>query len=546
LKVAETPEGTRVMLASDSPLGDYAARRQGERFVVTLPEAELADMPEAVRGSCFDDARIKQHEDVVELSFRVGNGVKARVQQNFSRLEIFFLRTVVPLPVLAKAENPLVVGAKVSHSPIVSNTARALRTEPVREAASSTRAPSDVEAVLEELRRTMVRVEQLEARVRELETERAARLTPPAHTSGTAHNENPESHTVTADVSSPAPAPAPAPAAQNHDDHDEVSAGPPRLQIQGYGDVNFRASNERGKTSSFSLGQLDLFLTSKLSEKFSVLSELIVEAGEDNAFSFEIHRLLLRYKHSDNFTLSVGRYHSSIGYWNTAFHHGSWFQTTVNRPFIFAFESKGGILPLHNVGLSATGRVPGAPLGLRYVAEIGNGRASRSPFDRAVQTAVDENNGKSYNAGLFIRPRQIPGFQAGVSVYRDRLTPRVSPSVAQTIAAGYIVFQDTRYEFLNEAIFLRHSTQGRDFWTPAFYTQFSRRFGNVRPFFRYHYVNVPADDPIFPATGRRNGPSVGLRYDVSEYVAFKAQYDHTSRRLRSGFDELILQLAFTF
>jgi hypothetical protein len=86
----------------------------------------------------------------------------------------------------------------------------------------------------------------------------------------------------------------------------------------------------------------------------------------------------------------------------------------------------------------------------------------------------------------------------------------------------------------------------RVFHTPGFYTQFSRRFDNARPYFRYQYVNAPSDDPIFPDVGRRNGPSLGLRYDVSEFAAFKAQYDRTQRRSLSSINELILQLAFTF
>jgi hypothetical protein len=322
--------------------------------------------------------------------------------------------------------------------------------------------------------------------------------------------------------------------------------GPPRLQIQGFADVNFRATSEKGRTNSFALGQLDLFITSRLSEKFSVLGELIIEAGEDNAFSFEIHRLLLRYTPNDSFNLSVGRYHTAIGYYNTAYHHGSWFQTAANRPFIFAFEGKGGILPLHNVGVTATGRIPSAPFGLRYVAEVGNGRATRSPLDRAVQTAVDENNGKAFNLGIFARPKSVPGLQTGFSVYRDSLTPLAQPKVGQTILAGHLIYQNRLYEILNEAVVIRHSQRGRVLNTPGLYTQFSRRFGNLRPYLRYQYVNVPGDDPIFPDVGRRHGPSLGLRYDISEFAAFKAQYDHTERRRLSALDELILQLAFTF
>jgi hypothetical protein len=39
---------------------------------------------------------------------------------------------------------------------------------------------------------------------------------------------------------------------------------------------------------------------------------------------------------------------------------------------------------------------------------------------------------------------------------------------------------------MNEAIVLRHAVDGgRVFHIPAFYSQISRRFGRVRPYFRY-------------------------------------------------------------
>jgi hypothetical protein len=163
-----------------------------------------------------------------------------------------------------------------------------------------------------------------------------------------------------------------------------------------------------------------------------------------------------------------------------------------------------------------------------------------------VQTSTDENNGKAFNLGIFARPKTLPGFQTGFSIYRDNLTPNRSPKVGQMIMAAHLVYQNRLYEMLNEAVFIRHTLNNRVFQTPGFYTQVSRRFGNARPYFRYQYVNVPDDDPIYPDVRRRNGPSLGLRYDINDFAAFKAQYDRTQRRRLSTLDELILQLAFTF
>lgn len=502
----DAPEGARVQVASDTPLNDYTSRLEGDNFYVLIPRASasFSEMPAAGHG--FTSARVEQHEDAVVLSFRLQAGASVTVSRGFNRLDVIF--KIAPSQQYAVAVRPTPADGAGDES--------------------------------ETIRQMRAQIEALEARLKEVEEKQAA-------------GNGIQQQTAQAAPASASIAPAPAPAVvatsarpDDHSEHDDMPSGRPNLQIQGFGDVDYRASNAKGATNAFALGQLDLFLTSRLSDKFSVLGELILEAGQDNAFTFEIHRLLLRYTPNDYFNFSMGRYHTAIGYYNTAYHHGSWFQTTVDRPFIFAFESKGGILPLHNVGLSVTGRVPSAPFGLRYIAEIGNGRASRSPLDRSVQTSVDENNGKAFNLGLYARPKTVPGFQTGFSIYRDNLTPNGKPKIGQTIMAAHLVYQNKFYELLNEAVFVRHTLADELFQTSAFYTQFSRRFGSTRPYLRYQYIRVPSDDPIYPDVGRRNGPSIGLRYDVSDFAAFKAQYNRTYRRNLSTIDDLILQFAFTF
>src|SRR6266850_7032672 len=370
------------------------------------------------------------------------------------------------------------------------NTTRTTQNSTTLVPATATGSNDDTNSEI--IRQMLRRIEVLEERIRELEARQSHNVALAAVTTEATTQRDTAAQVGDPPVASPANANTgqgvtPDNAA-SHDAHQDMPTGPPRLQIQGFADVNYRASDEKGTTNAFSLGQLDLFITLRLSEKFSVLSELILEAGQDNAFTFEVHRLLLKYSMNDYFNLSAGRYHTAIGYYNTAYHHGSFFQTTANRPFLFAFESRGGILPLHNVGLSITGRIPSAPFGLRYVAEIGNGRAARSPLVRPGQTAVDENNGKAFNLAIFARPDQVPGLQTGFSVYHDRLTPLAAPTIGQTIMAAHLVYQSPRTELLNEAVVIRDASAGRVFYTPGFYTQFSRRFQNWRPFFRYQYL----------------------------------------------------------
>jgi hypothetical protein len=320
------------------------------------------------------------------------------------------------------------------------------------------------------------------------------------------------------------------------------------MQIKGYADVTYHAGDGNSEKHSFALGQVDLFITSRLSEKLSVLSEVVIEARDDNKVGIDLERLLLQYTPSDKWNFSFGRYHTGIGYYNTAYHHGQWFQTTIDRPFIFAFEDEGGILPIHNVGISATGHIPSGKLSLRFIAEIGNGRASRSPFDEPVQNVTDENNGKAVNLGLMARPDWLPGLQVGFSVYRDQLHPAGLPKMGQTIMAGHVVYLGRTYEILNEALVLRHTQPetGRVFNTVGFYTQIARKFGKLQPYLRYQYINAPADEPLFSDVSRRHGPAFGLRYELSDFLAFKAQYERTFRRSLADTNKLKLQLAFTF
>jgi hypothetical protein len=505
VRVTDTAEGSRVTLASDASLDDYSAYLEGGRFYVLIPKADPSASSGEIKGRGFNAARVERRTGDVLLSFELQPGATPRVSQKFNRLEINF-------------------------------NAQDAAAQQVAAPAATAAQEGDPQTQLQQLIR---RVEELEGQVRELKANNVAAVQPPTDAPPAAAAATPTAEAAAQEEEQ---------AIIGGQEHESHTSGP-RLQIQGFADVNFRASNGRGTTNAFSLGQLDLFITSQLSEKFSVVSELIMEAKRDNSFEFEIHRLLLRYAMNDYLNLSAGRFHTGIGYYNTAFHHGSYFATAANRPFLFTFEGQGGVLPLHNVGVSATGRIPSGALGLRYIAEVGNGRSARSAPDRAVQTAFDENNGKSYNLGLIARPDWLPGLQTGFSFYHDRLTPTAAPNVDQRIMAAHVVFQSPRYEWLNEALFIRHKPQGAGgvaTYTPGFYTQFARRFGKAQPYLRYQYVNAAARDLLLRDIGRRNGPSFGLRYDLTNYAAFKAQYDHTERRSLSALDELILQLAFTF
>lgn len=434
-----------------------------------------------------------------------------------------------------------------------------------------------LQALLDRIDRLETRVQQLES-MQHLSAPADAASEPAPHPASlipaTLRQSAPASGPVeAAHAADSAQAPAPQehePEPTEHAESERMDLSKTLLRIRGFGDVNLHGDNyhpaalpppgipEPPDKTVFTLGQLNLFVTSDISDKFKFLSEIVFEAGPDNiygqprgvanTFGVDVERYLLTYSANDYFSLSAGRYHTAIGYYNTAYHHSTWLQTTTGRPLLFAFEDQGGILPIHNIGVEAHGIIPSGSLGLHYVAEVGNGRESRNPLaDEPVQNIVTDKTHKAYNLALFARPTRIPGLQAGFSVYRDLLVPFNSFPVNETIFAAHAVYSSAKFEWLNEAMVIRHTPQGGHlFETPGWYTQIARRFGSYEPYFRYQYINASPNEPIFPDIGLNAGPQAGIRYDASESVALKLQYDYSALRNQRAVQGLEAQVGFTF
>ncbi|HEY3704352.1 MAG TPA: hypothetical protein VGL22_04775 [Terracidiphilus sp.] len=413
------------------------------------------------------------------------------------------------------------------------------------------------------------RVTQLEARVHQLE----AAHTPETAVCSPAAAPAVQSHSIASAV----PPLAPASSGLNHHSQPEpqqeaeqpqaeptvmdeqMDVSKTLLRIRGFGDVSLQGDTQKNSATAFTLGQLDLFVTSDVSEKFRFLSEIVFEGSQDNIygkptgsvndFAVDVERYLLQYSLNNYFRLSLGRGHTAIGYYNNAYHHSTWMQTTADRPYLFEFEDSGGILPVHIVGASASGSLPSGQLGLHYVAEIGNGRESRNPFvNDPVENVIADQDHKAFNLAVFARPESLHGFQTGVSVYRDVLVPTGAPKIGETIVAAHAVLIRPKYEFLTEAVLDRHAPHGSStvFHTPGFYTQFSRQYGQYRPYFRYEYLNAPRNEPVFPDVGLRHGPLAGVRFDANESVALKFQYNYNMLRDQPSVHTFTGQVGFTF
>ena len=385
-----------------------------------------------------------------------------------------------------------------------------------------------------------------------------------------------------ASTSAPAPAaPPPEPSTLNPEDqadqggHSMQLPGGPTLSIRGFFDFNFGVGSIANPLvfpiidggcgtcgnpvsvphTSFQAGEFDLFITSKLSERLSFLAEVVLGPDDTNEFGVDIERYQLTYRVNRYFSASAGRFHTSIGYYNTAYHHGNWLSTAEGRPIMYLFEDSGGVLPVHMVGLTLSGEVPNMEkLGLNWIAEIGNGLSSNPIGTESVQNFYSDRNYKATNLAFFIKPQPLPGWQIGGSWYHDGINPSQAqsplsiPEIRQNIESAYVVYFSSNWEFMTEGVLLSNHVMGTSepFRSPMAYTQIARAFGIYKPYFRYQYVRDNVNDPINLLKGTYYGPSAGIRIDFATYAAFKLQFNHLYQSGQLAGNGLNAQIAFAF
>lgn len=336
-----------------------------------------------------------------------------------------------------------------------------------------------------------------------------------------------------------------------------------------FGDVDYQAMRDNGSanvpaatTNAFSAPRLELFLTSTQG-KLAFLAETMFEVGEANEFGIDMERIEIGYLFSDKFRLRVGRFHTAIGYYNDAYHHGRYFQMTVDRPTMVRFEDEGGLIPAHSVGVHADGRLPlGAGGNIRYDAEVTNGRGADPGM---VDNLFDPNNGKMYNLRLRFEPTAIDGLVIGGSATYDVITASLDGSgnapfvsLRELIFGAHIAYLENKIHVIGEYLFIQHHNADAD-WTgntQSAFLELGWDAGIIAPYVRGEYAHFPADtltnDPFFAnnALFRERGSNksgvVGLKSLLSDYLALKLEGEYVHRDDGGTIRLLAAQCAFAF
>jgi len=334
---------------------------------------------------------------------------------------------------------------------------------------------------------------------------------------------------------------------------DEEPGPTSHLIFRAFGNIDW-LSRRADVPDTFSVGQLDLFATSELTDDVSVLAEIVLEADYERETQVaDVERFQVRYAPLDAVNVSLGRMHTVLGYWNQTYHHGAWLQTTAFRPEVYRWEDEegGGLLPVHEVGLRLSGAVTTSPLRIEYSGSVANGRGV-VPED--VVTVQDPNRSKAVSLWLGLVPKGWPGPEIGGTAHFDTIPvrpgdPRRESELGERILGAFLAFRRSNAEVIAEAFDIRHEDErtGESYRSAGLYMQGAWSIGRVKPYYRFDLVDRDESDPYYHDVLRDlRKHTLGVRFDPWERLAVKLEGSRADPGSGESYNAAVVQVAFTF
>ncbi len=336
---------------------------------------------------------------------------------------------------------------------------------------------------------------------------------------------------------------------------EQISAGLSRtvthtgVPIHGFADAGAGWSTREDPTRlrGFGVGTLDLYLTPQFGERVKSLMEIAFYYRTDGAGEIEAERMQVGYALDDAMTLWAGRFHTPLGVWNTAYHHGANLQTSIDRPRFIDFEDKDGLLPVHSIGVWGSGKTGLGQGKVSYDIYLANGPTVRNrTLD--YNAFSDDNSSKLIGFNLGWSPAAtLRGASLGVHGFNSTLDTRLATGALQSrtrlrMLGGYVGYDAHGWEGLAEYYRFMNSDvdSGTRRTSHAGFVQLGRNFLNLTPYLRFERAALDGADNFFATqrVGRSyTRTSIGGRYELDAKAAFKLELGATREDAATLVDE---------
>ena len=289
----------------------------------------------------------------------------------------------------------------------------------------------------------------------------------------------------------------------------------------------------------FGIGAQDVLIKGELGKHLAALTEFAVESG-DAGFGIDVERFNVRWQ-SGPIYIEAGRSHTALGYWNNAYHHGRWLQLAIARPRWVAFEDSGGLLPVHWVGVTSGAKLNVGAGTLNLIASIGNGRGK---IVDDVRNTGDYQSLKAIQLGAEYVGLHWPDLRIGVAGILDRIPAQATGDrpalpdqrIDEMIGSAHVAYASVPLLLVAESYLVVHRAAAQQWSTYGGFLLVGYSFGQFTPYLEVERIaSRGGADPFFvpnptapgvPSFDTFNGIA-GLRIDLSDWTALKAEYRHT-------------------
>lgn len=348
----------------------------------------------------------------------------------------------------------------------------------------------------------------------------------------------------------------------------------PKLSIRVFGSAGYKASFlPHGEMShAFRWNDHTVTYQGALTDRVSMIFEHVFRFQDDLDIIplDDMERAEMHYLLSDYAKLTVGLVETPLGYWNQAFKHSGWLQTTIDRPDVYEFHEprsfKGGLLPIQSTGIDLEGSLSSEIADLNYHVGVFNGRERKHNFGNGFR---DENDFKATNFLFTLVPYSlVDGLQVGFGTYLDKIPPapeiigvKRTEDINELILSYHVSYAKNNLELLSEMFWINHDNEDSEqtFKTVAGYVQGSYRIKKWTPYYRFDLVDKGGDDPYYVTTNfffgtidQRDGitdhftHTIGVRWDYLTWSAIKLEYRYIANHRKISEQEVELNTSYVF
>ena len=334
------------------------------------------------------------------------------------------------------------------------------------------------------------------------------------------------------------------------------------LTVGAYGDVNYEAtrtvlrdgSNTAVNNNGFSIPNLDIFLRGSAGN-WSFLSEVLFDIDEGNEIVVDLDRMQLSYQFGDALKITAGRFHTSLGYYNTAYPQGgAVYLLPVDRPAVVDQHDNASIVPTSTVGINLHGRFPFAQQRFSYDVDITNGRGIAADD---LPNGGDANSSKMLNLRLRY---EYEGLIIGGNALVDWIPPRLGEpdptldqpdTLREQIFGAHIAYVEHPWHIIGEAYLIQHIGPMLTQRTIAGIAELGYTIGIATPYARYEFARFPAEPDVFWAPtfqqerGSYDAVSVGVKFMPNENFAIKLELEGNRGQFDTEY-RAATQVAFGF